>query len=76
VASAILFLPAAEILRLAGAEPGFATTNTGCDFSRILAHRAFCAAAIFRRADADIVRFAGAEAARRGVPTRRLEKSD
>jgi hypothetical protein len=29
--------------------------------ARIFAHRAFCAAAIFLRADADIVRFAGAE---------------
>jgi hypothetical protein len=47
-----------------GAEPAdFATTAIGCDCFRILAHRAFCAAAIFRRAAADIVRLAGAESA-------------
>jgi hypothetical protein len=48
-------------LRFAGADPGFAINNTGCDFSRRLAHLAFCAAAIFRRADGDITRFSGAE---------------
>jgi hypothetical protein len=62
-ASAILFLPAADILRLAGAEPvGFVATKTGCDSFRRTAHLAFCAAAIFLRADGDIVRFAGAAA--------------
>jgi hypothetical protein len=39
----------------------FATTAIGCDFFRRPAHRAFCAAAIFLRADADMVRLAGAD---------------
>jgi hypothetical protein len=51
-------------LRLAGAEPAvFATTAIGCEFFRRLAHRAFCAAAIFRRADTDMMRLTGAEPA-------------
>jgi len=58
-ASAILFLPAADILRLAGAEPvGFVATKTGCDSFRRTAHLFFCAAAIFLRSEADMVRFA------------------
>jgi hypothetical protein len=56
VASAILFLPAADNLRLAGAAPGFAITATGCEFFRRPAHRAFCANAILRRDAADTVR--------------------
>jgi hypothetical protein len=59
VASAILFLPAAEILPFAGAERGFATNNTDCEFFRRLAHLALCVAAIFLREDADMVRLAG-----------------
>jgi hypothetical protein len=43
-------------VRLAGAEPVFATTSAGFDFLRILAHRAFCARAILRREAADIIR--------------------
>ena len=55
-AAAILFLPAAEILRLAGADPVFAA-SIGCEFFRILAHLAFCARAILRREARDINRF-------------------
>jgi|HubBroStandDraft_1064217.scaffolds.fasta_scaffold42715_2 hypothetical protein len=40
------------MVRFAGAE-----TNIGCDCFRMLAHRAFCASAIFRREAADIIRF-------------------
>jgi hypothetical protein len=46
------------MLRFAGADPfDFATTASGCEFFRTLAHRAFCASAIFRRDSADMIRF-------------------
>jgi hypothetical protein len=44
------------MVRLVGAGPVFAT-SVGCEFFRMLAHRAFCARAIFRREAADIIRF-------------------
>ena len=45
------------MVRFAGADPtGFATA-VGCEFFRILAHRAFCASAILRREAADMTRF-------------------
>ena len=53
-AAAILFLPAADILRLAGADP--VTAFAGCDPLRVFAHRAFCARLIRLRADADNIR--------------------
>ena len=55
-APAILFLPAADMVRLAGADAVLAT-NFGPDCFRTLAHRAFCAKLILLRADADRVRF-------------------
>jgi hypothetical protein len=55
-AAAILLLPAAEILCLAGADPVDFATTVGCVFRR-LAHRAFCASAILRREAADMIRF-------------------
>jgi hypothetical protein len=46
------------MVRLALAEPVvFAAATTGCDPFRMLAHRAFCASAIFRREAAEIIRF-------------------
>jgi hypothetical protein len=51
-AAAILFLPAAEIVRFTIVMP----VATGCDSFRVFAHRAFCAMLIRRRADADKVR--------------------
>jgi len=56
-AAAIRFLPAAEILRLAGAEPVDFATSVGFDCFRTDAHRAFCAKLIRLRADADNVCF-------------------
>ena len=44
------------MVRLGAAPVDFATAATGCDFFRRLAHRAFCARAIFRREAADIIR--------------------
>jgi hypothetical protein len=60
VAAAILFLPAAEILCLCltGAEAVvFAEPADGCGPFLTAAHLAFCAAAIFRREAAEIIRF-------------------
>jgi hypothetical protein len=57
-AAAILFLPAAEMVRFTGAEPGvLATFAAGCEPFPALAHLALCACAIFSREAADIVRF-------------------
>jgi hypothetical protein len=42
---------------LAGIESAVFATNVGCDCFLTLAHRAFCANAIFRREAADITRF-------------------
>jgi hypothetical protein len=45
-------------VRFAGAEiVDFATTAIGCEFFRRLAQRAFCASAILRLEDAEIIRF-------------------
>jgi hypothetical protein len=45
------------MVRLAGVAPvAFATAPAGCDCLRALAHRAFCASAIFRRDAAEIIR--------------------
>jgi hypothetical protein len=55
-AAAILFLPAAEIVCLAEADPTNFATNVGCDCFRTLAHRAFCASAILRLEATDIIR--------------------
>jgi hypothetical protein len=57
VAAPILFLPAAESLRFAGAGLVVFATTVGCDPFRILAQRAFCASAILRREAADTARF-------------------
>src|SRR5260370_1939767 len=57
-AAAILLLPAADMVRLAGADPVDFATSVGRDCFRTLAHRAFCASAIFRRESADMIRFA------------------
>jgi hypothetical protein len=46
-----------KIVRFTGAEPVFAAPTDGFDFSRIPAHRAFCARAILRREAADTIRF-------------------
>jgi hypothetical protein len=56
-AAAILFLPAAEIVRSTIVKPvAFADGGPGCDPLRALAHRAFCARLIRLRASADKVR--------------------
>jgi hypothetical protein len=44
------------MVRFAGAETVVFPTNMGCDCFRMLAHRAFCASAIFRREAADMIR--------------------
>jgi hypothetical protein len=46
------------MVRLAGAVPVvLAAPTAGCDPFRAFAHRAFCAAAIFRREATEIIRF-------------------
>ena len=60
VAAAILFLPAAEIVRVrfTGAEAAvFAEPADGCGPFLSAAHLLFCAAAILRREAAEIIRF-------------------
>jgi hypothetical protein len=52
-AAAIFLRPAADMVRLAGAEP--VTAFAGCDPFRAFAHLAFCACAIFRREAADTI---------------------
>jgi hypothetical protein len=56
-AAAILFLPAAEIVRFTIVKPVvFAKTAAGCDPFRAFAHRFFCARLMRLRASADRVR--------------------
>jgi len=50
-----LFLPAADILRLAGADSVVFATNVRCDSFLTDAHLFFCAKLILRRAEADKV---------------------
>jgi hypothetical protein len=45
------------MVRLTGVVLVFASAATGCDCFRTLAHRAFCASAIFRREAMDMIRF-------------------
>jgi hypothetical protein len=56
-AAAIFLRAPSDIVRLAGAEMDVFPTDTGSDFFRRFAHRAFCANPIFRREDNDIIRF-------------------
>ena len=45
------------MVRFTGAEPDVFAAVAECDPFPALAHRAFCASAIFRREAADIIRF-------------------
>jgi hypothetical protein len=55
-AAAILFLPAADIVRLAGAELVVLPADIDYERPRTLAHRARCARAILRRETEDTIR--------------------
>jgi hypothetical protein len=55
-AAAILFLPAADMVRLAGAELVVFRADIDCERPRTFAHRACCASAILRRAAEDTIR--------------------
>src|SRR5260370_12931804 len=57
-AAALLLLPAADMVRLAGADPVVFATTVPRNCFRTLAHRAFCARTIFRREPAPLIRFA------------------
>ena len=43
------------MVRFTGAAPVVFASATGCDFSRAFAHLAFCARAILRREEADMI---------------------